>query len=75
VPGNIRGQHTDIDGTVTDTPATTQSSFAPLPFEVGGVLFYVVVGAGSILAVFITCIVVFSLCIGCICLQRNRAST
>jgi hypothetical protein len=29
VPGNIRGQHTNIDDTVTDKPATAQSSLTP----------------------------------------------
>ena len=53
----------------------TTSGATPLPFEVGTPLFYIVVGAGSILVVLITCIVVLSLCIGCVCLQQNRAST
>ena len=52
----------------------TTSGATPLPFEVGTPLFYIVVGAGSILVVLITCIVVLSLCIGCVCLQQNRAS-
>ena len=53
----------------------TTTGATPLPFQVGTPLFYMVVGAGSILVVLITCIVVLSLCIGCIYLQRNRAST
>ena len=54
----------------------TTSGATPLPFEVGTPLFYVVVGAGSVVTLLIMCIVVLlSLCIGCICLQQNRAST
>ena len=58
---------------------TSGSGATPLSFEVGGPLFYVVVAVGSILVVLFTCIMilvlVLSLCIGCICLQQNRAST
>ena len=58
---------------MTMSMATT-SGATPLEFEVGSPLFYVVVGVGSILALLITCIVTLCLCIGCVCLRRNRAS-
>ena len=65
-------------GVMTDTTETT-SGATPLPFQIGSALFYLVVAVGSILTLLITCIMVLvlvlSLCIGCICLQRNRAST
>ena len=52
----------------------TTSGATPLEYEVGSVLFYVVVGAGSVIVLLIICIVVLCLCIEfVISLRRNRA--
>ena len=68
----MSGYIPNMFGTMT---METTTGATPSPFQVGSALFYVVVAAGSILMLLITCIVVLSLCIGCVCLQQNRAST
>ena len=53
----------------------TTSGATTLEFEVRSALYYVVVGAGSILVLLIICVGVLSLCLLYACLWQNRAST
>ena len=53
----------------------TTSGATPLPFEVGSALFYVVVGAGSIMSLLLCVILILCVAIGYLVARKRRSYT
>ena len=60
---------------VLNMSMATTSGTTPLEFEVGSALFYVVVGAGSIMSILLCVILILCVAIGCLVARKRRSYT